>query len=613
MKILINSKPFLVAILLILSTCLIRTAAFAISETKLSASDAALQDRFGSSVSISGNIVVVGSYQDDDAGNNSGSAYVFRYNGTSWVEEAKLTASDTAEYDRFGCSVSISGETVVVGAWGDDDAGPNSGSAYVFRYNGSSWVEEDKLIASDGAADDFFGSSVSINGDIVVVGAQDDSDAGGFVGSAYVFRYNGTTWIEEDKLTVIDAAGYDTYSRSIFISGDTVVVGADTWDGTKYLRGSAYVFRYNGSSWIEETKLTGSDAAEPDYSGVSVSISGDTVVLGARYNDDAGTDSGSAYVFRYNGSSWVEEAKLTASDAAADDLFGYSVSISGDTLLVGAIRDDDPVGESGSAYVFRYNGSSWVEEVKLTASDGANALWFGYSVSIAGESLVVGAPGGSIFLEGSAYVFQMSPPSLSVDYGTTGLYTYDGTTWDRINSLDPAGLGAYNGKLVANFPGMGLYEYDGTAWQRINTNDGAENMVAVGSILYVDFGAIGLYRYDGSSWSRIVRLDASALASFDGKLAVNFPGRGLYAYDGGWSRITNNDTAETMIGLGSLLYVEFSKGLYEYNGTRFRRLTRLEVSSLATYDGKLAVNFPGRGYCPGYVWCWRYALCGFRW
>jgi hypothetical protein len=375
-----------------------------------------------------------------------------------------------------------------------------------------------------------------------------------------------------------------------------VVVGADSRDDSKYLPGSAYVFRYSGSSWIEETKLTGSDAAEPDYSGVSVSISGETVVLGARYNDDAGTDSGSAYVFRYNGSSWAEEAKLTASDAAADDLFGYSVSISGDTLLVGAMHDDGVFSTSGSAYIFKYSGSSWVEEAKLTASDGTSMVWFGYSVSISGKSSVVGAPGdGSPFFTGSAYVFQVSPPSLSVDFGTTGLYTYDGTTWDRINSNNPAGLGAYASKLVANFPGMGLYEYDGTDWQRINTNDGAQNMVAVGSILYVDFGAAGLYGYNGSNWGRIVRMDASALASFDGKLAVNFPGRGLYLYDGGWSRITRNDTAETMIGVGSLLYVEFSNGLFEYNGISFRRLTRWDVSSLATYDGKLAVNFPGHG------------------
>ncbi|MGD8435886.1 MAG: M4 family metallopeptidase, partial [Syntrophobacterales bacterium] len=144
---------------------------------------------------------------------------------------------------------------------------------------------------------------------------------------------------------------------------------------------------------------------------------------------------------------------------------------------------------------------------------------------------------------------------LAADFGSPGLYTYDGTTWNRINSNNPAVLGAYSGKVVANFPGMGLYEYDGTSWKRINTNTGAQDMVAVGDTLYVDFGTAGLYQYNGSSWSRIVRMDASVLASFDGKLAVNFPGRGLYTYDGGWSRIARNDTAETMIGLGSLLYV----------------------------------------------------------
>jgi hypothetical protein len=595
-KVLVNKKPLIIAILFLLFTCLGENHAFAISQTKLTATDGAAGDDFGRSVSINTEIVVVGARNDDDSGDFSGSAYVFKYNGATWVEEAKLTASDAAEGDGFGCSVSISGETVVVGANGDDDAGNNSGSAYVFNYNGATWVEEAKLTASDAAEGDGFGFPVSISGETVVVGAYFDDDAGNNSGSAYVFKYNGATWVEEAKLTASDAAANDYFGLSVSISSETVVVGAYENDDAGNGSGSAYVFKYNGATWVEETKLTASDAAAYDSFGISVSNSGETVVVGANGDDDAGNGSGSVYVFRYNGTSWVEEAKLTASDAAAGDVFGTSVSIGDEIMTVGADFDDNAGYDSGSAYVFKYNGTSWVEEAKLTASDAAAGDWFGHSVSISGETVVVGAYGddnaGS--RSGSAYVFMM-PPSLTADFGPSGLYTYDGATWDRINSLDPAGLGAYASKLVANFPGLGLHEYDGTDWKRINTNDGAENMAAAGSNLYVDFGTVGLYRYNGSSWGRIVRRDASALASFDGKLAVTFPGRGLYVYDGGWSRITNNDTAQTMIGLGSMLYVEFSNGLWEYNGSSFSRLTRWEVSSLATYDGKLAVNFPGRG------------------
>lgn len=190
---------------------------------------------------------------------------------------------------------------------------------------------------------------------------------------------------------------------------------------------------------------------------------------------------------------------------------------------------------------------------------------------------------------------QSFPDSLFVDFGVLGLYIYSGTNWNKINSNSPAALGAYGSKMVANLPGLGLYEYDGTHWQRISTNDTAESIAAVGSTLYVDFGVAGLYTYDGSSWNRIVRMDASSLATFDNKLAVNFPGRGLYVYDGGWSQITKNDTAQAMIGLGSMLYVEFADGLWEYNGASFTLLTNWDVSSLGTFDGKLAVNFPGHG------------------
>ena len=163
-----------------------------------------------------------------------------------------------------------------------------------------------------------------------------------------------------------------------------------------------------GSSVISETKLTASDGTAYDFFGNSVSISDDTAVVGAVEDDDKGVDSGSAYVFRYNGSAWVQEAKLTASDGEADDYFGVSVSISGDMVVVGAYGDDGVPANSGSAYIFRYDGNNWVEEAILTASDGAEGDLFGYSVSISGDTVVVGAVFGddnSVTDSGSAYVF----------------------------------------------------------------------------------------------------------------------------------------------------------------------------------------------------------------
>ena len=209
---------------------------------KLTASDAAAFDFFGESVSISGDTALVGAPLDDDAGSDSGSASVFVRSGTTWTQQAKLTAGDAAALDQFGESVSISGDTAVVGAFGDDDAGVNSGSAYVFVRSGTTWTQQAKLTASDAAAGDQFGRSVSISGDTALVGAVGDDDAGSDSGSAYVFVRSGTTWTQQSKLTAGDAAAFDFFGFSVSISGDTVLVGAQGDDDAGTASGSAYIF-----------------------------------------------------------------------------------------------------------------------------------------------------------------------------------------------------------------------------------------------------------------------------------------------------------------------------------------------------------------------------------
>ena len=241
--------------------------------------------------------------------------------------------------------------------------------------------EAAKLMASDGAATDGFGISVSLSGRVALVGADWHDDAGTNSGSAYVYRYNGTNWTEETKLLASDAAALDQFGHAVAVSGDVAVVGAWGDDDAGGLSGSAYVYRYDGGTWLEEAKLTASNGAAEDYFGWSVSVCGDLVVVGAWANDEAGLESGSAYVYRHNGTTWLEEATLTASDAEEVAVFGWSVSVSADVVLVGAMWTADAGNSSGSAYVFRYDGGSWVEEVKLTASDAEELDWFGYSVS----------------------------------------------------------------------------------------------------------------------------------------------------------------------------------------------------------------------------------------
>ena len=383
-----------------------------IQKAKLTTSDGAAGDQFGWSVGISGDTVVVGARFADVGGETEqGSAYVFTRPGGGWITTstaARLTASDGAAGDRFGYSVAISGDTVVVGA---ETAGNlNQGSAYVFTRPGGGWITTStaaRLTASDGEAFDKFGISVAISGDTVVVGAC-SADVGGNAGqgSAYVFTKPGEGWSSTStaaRLTASDGADFDGFGVSVAISGDTVVVGAHSDDvGGNQFQGSAYVFTRPGGGWSATStaaKLTASDGGVFDQFGVSVAISGDTVVVGAQGAIVGGNqEQGSAYVYTRPGGGWSATsiaAKLTASDGAAGDSFGISVAISGDTVVVGAFFDD--VGGNlwqGSAYVFTKPGGGWSATsaaARLTASDGEAGDSFGISVAISGDTLIVGA------------------------------------------------------------------------------------------------------------------------------------------------------------------------------------------------------------------------------
>jgi len=208
------------------------------NETKLTANDAVAVDTFGGAVSISGDFAIVGAKMND--GTQSGSAYIFLRNGTSWKEQAKLTASDTDQGDVFGFAVGISGDYVIVSALGDDDAGDDSGSAYIFLRNGTSWTEQGKLTASDAAARDGFGAEVGISGDYAIVGGHDYPQAG----SAYIYNRNGTSWTEQAKLTASDAAAGDFFGWTVSNSGDYAIVGALADDNNGGIdSGSAYIFQ----------------------------------------------------------------------------------------------------------------------------------------------------------------------------------------------------------------------------------------------------------------------------------------------------------------------------------------------------------------------------------
>ncbi len=374
---------------------------------KLTASDGAAGVVFGYSASISsdGRTIVAGAQ-----GSNfrTGAAYVYKWNGSSWVQ-TKLTASDGYEGDEFGSAVSVSatGNTVAVGAyWANVGANVHQGAAYIYKWNGSSW-DETKLTASDGAAGDSFGYflSISSDGKTVAAGAYQTN-------AVYVYKWNGSQWTET-KVTPSDSAAVNNFSVAISPDGAVLVVGALGVDiGANTNQGAAYIFTWDGSFWTETQKLTASDGAAGDLFGISVSASsnGNTVLIGAY---GVNSKQGAAYIFTRNGPTWSEIKKLTASDGAANDYFGNSVSISanGTVAAVGSVSSDIAANnDQGAAYVYTWNGSSWVDTRKLSASDGAATQYFGESVSLSsdGNIIVIGADGTDIGLntdQGAVYVF----------------------------------------------------------------------------------------------------------------------------------------------------------------------------------------------------------------
>ena len=377
---------------------------------KLLADDGRRSDFFGISVAVSGDTAIVGA---DSGVLNSypGSAYVFTRSGSGWTQQAKLVATGGTADDRFGVSVAISGDTAIVGAPRVDTG--DQGTAYVFTRSGSVWTQQAQLSATGDAAKDSFGSSVAISGDTAIVGAHRVNTSN--PGTAYVFTRSGSIWTRQAQLLAADGTDDDFFGISVAISGDTAVVGA-YWDdvGRKNAQGSAYVFTRSSGIWTQQTKLLANDGAAGDRFGDSVAISGETVIVGAVYGGNS--NQGSAYVFTRNGSVWTQRTQLLATGGAAEDLFGSSVAISGDTAVVGALQDDVGTNSNqGSAYVFTRSGSVWTEQAQLAAADGAGTDIFGGSVAISGNNIVVGAQlddVGANTNQGSAYIFSASTSQL---------------------------------------------------------------------------------------------------------------------------------------------------------------------------------------------------------
>ncbi|MCH8151181.1 MAG: PKD domain-containing protein [Planctomycetes bacterium] len=349
---------------------------------------------FGVSIAIDGGTAVIGDVSDIDNGVNAGAAYVFQFDGSNWVQQQKLLAADGAAGDVFGGTVTISGDTIVIGARNDDDNGNYSGSAYVFRFDPdtSSWIQDQKLLPDDGHFSDYFGISVAVSGDIALIGAHFSSIIpGSTAGAAYVFRHDGSNWVQEQKLLPDDQDVASRFGISVALDGDIAVIGAYLDDDLGSFSGSAYVFRFDGLSWVFEHKLLAADGGSGDSFGFPVAISGETVVVGARRHDEFGPQSGAAYVYRFDGSTWHQEQELLPGDGAPFDNFGWAVAVAGDTAVIGAWFDDNENGiDAGSVYAYRFDGNAWTEQAKLTAADTLDSYQLGWSAALSGDVAMFG-------------------------------------------------------------------------------------------------------------------------------------------------------------------------------------------------------------------------------
>jgi hypothetical protein len=416
-----------------------------IQQAKLTASDGATHDFFGWTVAVSGSTAVIGSPGPGFTTTTyAGAVYVFAKSGGIWSQQAELTASDAAASERFGWSVAVdeNTSTVVVGAPNHTVGSHHGrGAAYVFVKSGGTWKQQAELTASDGAAGNHFGISVAVSGSTIVVGSPSQRVGSNLAqGAAYVFVKSGGTWKQQAELTSSDGAANDHFGTSVAVDESTAaLVGAHHHTvGSNASQGAAYAFVNSGGTWSQQAELTSSDGAADNYFGCSVAISGSTAVVGSPGPDFAGnpcggtstirTYAGAAYVFVLSGTTWSQQAELTASDGAPEDNFGISVAVdeSTSTTVVGALNHKfAPIAGQGAAYVFVKSGAMWSQQAEVTTADGVANENLGESVALSGSTAVAGVPWYKVETSqlglGAAYVFvpgaitvTLSPLSLSL-------------------------------------------------------------------------------------------------------------------------------------------------------------------------------------------------------
>jgi len=362
-------------------------------------------DKFGYALSLSGDLLAVGEHLSDCCGTNGGGVWVYIKTGNSWVLEDLVNAVNKGSNDWFGYAVSIEGETLLVGSPNEDSSASNAGSAYVFNRSGGTWTQQKQLLASDGNQYDNLGRAVSLSGETAALGAPMADPLGADSGAVYVYHRAGSDWVAGSKIVPLDGGSEEYFGGAVSLSGDTLAIGA-MGDGDNGMEsGSVYIYTRSGQSWSLEQKIIAFDGVLQDSFGTSVSVDGDTLAVGATGDDETSQDTGSVYIYNRENGVWSFVQKLNdATDVG--DAFGTSLSVSGNQLVVGAPKDEVSVATSGAAYVYVYTGTNWLLKHKVEAPDAVSDTDYGISVSVDGTNYAIGAPG-KTNSKGNAYLNAM--------------------------------------------------------------------------------------------------------------------------------------------------------------------------------------------------------------
>jgi len=378
--------------------------------TKINAPDYTVEDCFGWSVSIYGDYAIIGNVYDDDNDIQSGSAYIYLYDGSNWVEQDKIIASDGGFADYFGYAVSIHDDQLISGAYRDFVGPVRSGSAYIYHRSGSEWIEAARLVPFDPEEEDRFGAKVDIQGDFAAVGSYFDDDYGESSGSVYVYQKNDETWSFHQKLTPPDLQANDLFGVSVDLSEDYLFIGAIGNSAHATNSGKVYIYELIEDEWELIGEIFPNDPRVDQNFGNDISADDDHLIVSANMDNELGAQSGAVYVFGKTNDNWIQLQKLLPDDGQLGAAFGNTVSIHEDHLVVGSVNNLTQHGESGAIYIYSLDiDDIWIQSTKIVPADGHNQQRFGADVGIWKNNVITGAPydGGMGYRCGASYIFDL--------------------------------------------------------------------------------------------------------------------------------------------------------------------------------------------------------------